>query len=284
MIEFTDKLILTYVRGRHGGPESLQAVVSTDGGKSWRVLSPDSPFTDNVQTSGLYGFLREGTTLYVDVFPLGADYPDYLAKGGRQLGHYHDVMWVRTPPSWRVRRFSRQGELVETFTLKLQGLPWQESSYELYGTIVELPNGDLLAPFLSVVEPTRRGGEKGISASSVAIGRSKDGGKTFQHVWTFEPFVDGKKIGSTGCSEPDLAVLPNGDLLCIMRTGSDTPMYQARSRDGGRTWSKPFSTGWPGVKPRLRVLSNGVLGLQRRPRHLWPTSGHPRHVQHRRYR
>jgi hypothetical protein len=44
-----------------------------------------------------------------------------------------------------------------------------------------------------------------------------------------------------------------------MRSGGRSPMYQARSKDGGRTWSEPKSIGWPGVKPHLRLLSNGVL-------------------------
>ncbi len=29
--------------------------------------------------------------------------------------------------------------------------------------------------------------------------------------------------------------------------------------DGGRSWSAPTTTGWPGVKPRLHLLPNGVL-------------------------
>jgi hypothetical protein len=66
-------------------------------------------------------------------------------------------------------------------------------------------------------------------------------------------------VGEVGFCEPDLEVLANGDILCMMRTGSDTPMYQSRSTDAGRTWSKPVCIGWPGVKPHLRLLSNGVL-------------------------
>lgn len=32
-----------------------------------------------------------------------------------------------------------------------------------------------------------------------------------------------------------------------------------RSKDAGKTWSQPASVGWPGVKPKLRVLERGVL-------------------------
>jgi len=54
--------------------------------------------------------------------------------------------------------------------------------------------------------------------------------------------------------------LAEGELLCIMRTGyTHDPMYVCRSRDDGRTWSKPVSTGLRGVDPRLLLLSNGLV-------------------------
>lgn len=251
MIEFTSKLILPYGRGRHGGREGRPVAISTDGGKSWKDLPPDSKFSDNVQNSGIYGFLRDGTILYVDVFPLEAKTrrEDWGGKG------YHAAQRIQDP-TWRVRRFSKSGELIETFKTRAIGLPWKEASYENYGSIVELKNGDLITAFQCHVQPPSETEGYGFTTF---MARSTDGGKTFKHVQTFEPKVDGKKIGSQGLCEPDVALLPNGDLLCLMRSGSDTPMHQSRSKDGGKTWSLPVSIGWPGVKPRLRVLSNGVL-------------------------
>jgi len=58
-----------------------------------------------------------------------------------------------------------------------------------------------------------------------------------------------------------MAELPNGDLLCVMRTGSGKPLMQSRSSDGGRTWSKPTPTGVLGVDPDLTVMKNGVAVL-----------------------
>ena len=250
MIEFEGKLVLAYGRGQHGGKEGRPAAVSTDRGATWRDLPADSPFTDNVQSSGIYGHLRDGTTLYVDVFPREA--PSIPEEWGEK-GYY--VVGQVENPSWRVRRFSRQGELVETFTARAEGLPWELAAYENYGTILELPDGDLLAAFQCHLEATT-GPDY---AFTTFIARSPDGGKTFRHVQTLEPIRDGKKIGSQGLCEPDMAILPSGDILCILRTGHYTPMYQSRSRDGGKTWSLPRSTGWPGVKPKLRVLPGGVL-------------------------
>ncbi|HPF98925.1 MAG TPA: sialidase family protein [Kiritimatiellia bacterium] len=95
---------------------------------------------------------------------------------------------------------------------------------------------------------------------------SEDGGRT----WTYRSTVARKKDapwGVEGPCEPALVVLPNGELLCLMRTGSPMPtagptvsssMLLARSRDGGRTWAYDKML-IPGVMPKLLQMSNGVL-------------------------
>lgn len=75
--------------------------------------------------------------------------------------------------------------------------------------------------------------------------------------------------GDEGPCEPAIATMPNGDLLCIMRTGDNKlqgthyaafPMLEARSQDGGRTWKlKKMSIS--GVMPKLVVMRNGVAVL-----------------------
>ncbi len=74
---------------------------------------------------------------------------------------------------------------------------------------------------------------------------------------------------SEGPCEPALVHLGGQELLCIMRTGTQTdpsgrggsrPMLQARSLDGGKTW-KYHQMLIGGVMPKLRLLSNGVLVL-----------------------
>ena len=51
---------------------------------------------------------------------------------------------------------------------------------------------------------------------------------------------------------------------CVLRTTDGNgvgPMYRTRSRDGGRTWSKPAVIAKNGVMPRLLRLGNGMLVL-----------------------
>ncbi len=237
-----DRLVLAYGKGRHKGVETRPVAVSEDFGRTWTDSPPGFPMADNVQTSGILGYMRDGTIAYIDVFPLNAGW-------SQAKGLYHQVAKVEDP-LFRLRRFSGMGELLADDTFKVHGIPWRLASYELYGTLLTLENGDLLTAFGGQV-----GAHSGTHKSFIV--RSKDGGESFEFVTAFgyEPEDGGDQV----YAEADLEVLANGDILCMMRTGSDTPMHQSRSTDGGLTWSEPVSVGWPGVKPHLRLLSNGVL-------------------------
>lgn len=105
--------------------------------------------------------------------------------------------------------------------------------------------------------------------------RSVDEGRT----WEFVSFVAepkdiswGDAYGFEGPCEPALIELPNGELLCVMRTGmvmknlfeatrNCTDMAVARSADSGRTWTVERLVMHPGVMPRLTVMPNGALVL-----------------------
>ena len=75
-------------------------------------------------------------------------------------------------------------------------------------------------------------------------------------------------VTQEGFREADLARAPNGDLLCVMRSGGrnggdavlfPTPLYCARSHDLGQTWTLPAQIADRGVCPALGVLDNGII-------------------------
>jgi hypothetical protein len=82
------------------------------------------------------------------------------------------------------------------------------------------------------------------------------------------PLRVGPAITQEGFREADLIEAPNGDLLCVMRSGGrnpgagtlfPTPLYCARSEDLGQTWSPPVQIADRGVGPDLLLLENGII-------------------------
>ena len=90
--------------------------------------------------------------------------------------------------------------------------------------------------------------------------RSTDRGRTWNYLSTvaYDP-----SVGLESFCEPDLLKLPSGEILCFMRTGGSggkhTPLTMNRSRDDGKTWSKPIPIADRGVWPNACRMQNGVL-------------------------
>lgn len=76
-------------------------------------------------------------------------------------------------------------------------------------------------------------------------------------------------ITMEGFRESDLTIAPNGDLICVMRSGGrnpkmgvnlfPTPLYCARSSDGGKTWTLPEQIADRGVCPYVVTMGNGII-------------------------
>ena len=271
-----DNLFMSYHRGRHGGVEPLAGVVSSDLGATWQPAPDDSPFIDRhpdtgLNTmdfgSGILGYPSDGTITRIDTYPLENYQEPYLSAEGS-----HHLVQQRADSTFQLRRWSKSGELLELHPFKVEGFPWEVASYENYSRLIELDNGDYMTVFEHQVGPPEV--LDGLSPSgrplvkysfSSAVIRSSDRGQTWRFVEHFHPddhkpvYGPADREVDEGFDEPDVIQLDNGDILCMMRTGSYSPMFQSRSTDGGATWSAPESTGWQGVKPRLQKLPNGVL-------------------------
>jgi hypothetical protein len=129
-------------------------------------------------------------------------------------------------------------------------------------SLLELPEGRLLATMYGYFEGdtvpiTGFKRVEGFNKYRTILVESKDRGASWELVTTiaYDP-----SIGQESFCEPALARLPDGEIVCIMRTGyTHDPMYVSRSRDSGRSWTKPVSTQRTGVDPRLIVLRSGLL-------------------------
>jgi hypothetical protein len=114
--------------------------------------------------------------------------------------------------------------------------------------------------------------EMNLFKTRVWVISSKDLGKTWQTLGTPGYW---EELGPEGMGEPGMTELANGDLLMVLRNGEwGMPIFQTRSTNGGRTWSKPEKLPATGVWPTPCLMSNGMLvvavGRSRPPNYyLW---------------
>jgi hypothetical protein len=100
----------------------------------------------------------------------------------------------------------------------------------------------------------------------VAAMASTDKGKTWRFRGLIAHDTDRSERGYS-CDEHSMQRLPNGDLLCVMRTlmgdqkGIAHWLAAARSSDGGFTWSKPEPIAPFSVTPILMALDNGCVAV-----------------------
>jgi predicted neuraminidase len=130
---------------------------------------------------------------------------------------------------------------------------------------VRLDDGTLVMPiswdlWAQAGMPARTEGEMDLK-SGVML--SKDHGVTWEaygDLHIFEPKV--RPSSTWGLDEPALVELWNGELLMLFRTGTSW-LYEARSPDGGKTWSEP---------KRTSLLGHNT------PMALWRTDQNPREI------
>jgi hypothetical protein len=218
---------------------------SKDGGKTW--LDAFGPWV------GAFQF-PDGEVIQLD----------YRTHAGEEPGWYVSDL----------ARWSADGEPLPTLKARLhvpdfvpmvdddgsvRDGPWCDHA------IIQLRDGSLLAacsgnfaadttPITSY--PTRFGAKK----YRGWVCRSTDRGLTWEYYATVTADPD---LGSEGCNEMDLIRAPNGDLLCVFRTGGSasdpSPLYQCRSTDEGKTWSPPQQVADRGVWPNMCLVSGDVL-------------------------
>lgn len=147
---------------------------------------------------------------------------------------------------------------------------WGEPFYAYIDFSIPLPGGEVAPYGICAGEQTILvpfyGPMPGEKKYTVLLLESNDRGAHFL-VRSVIARPEDAPWGNHGPAEPTLVALPNGRLLCLMRTGSyasysehggSAKMLIAESSDGGRIWKKRFFPR-PGARPRLVLMSNGVL-------------------------
>lgn len=259
-----DQLYLGVRRRQHGTTHEEPAyfLLSRDGGSTWNPAPESLDFG-----GGGLGYMDDGSILRLHHNTVEGDAKNWK----RSQGLYHNIA-QQEDPTFRLTRWAAGGAFIEETRSRVSGIPWGTASYQTYATLLEMPNGDLLTAMeahIGPIEPPPVDScgwpQKVFRNFTVFIVRSSDRGRSWRFVTSFQRDADGPIYGmldrpvDEGFAEADLVALADGGLLCVMRTGCYSPLHQARSDDGGETWTRPESVGWPGVRPRVQLLPNGIL-------------------------
>lgn len=118
------------------------------------------------------------------------------------------------------------------------------TDFAIAGAGVQLANGDVICSLY--------GEDTGDSFQSVRVSKSTDNGAT----WSALAEVADGQTDSRSYQEPSLLLLPNGNIVCYMRTSANV-FYTSTSTDSGATWSTPASTGISGQARPLPLRTSG---------------------------
>jgi hypothetical protein len=139
-------------------------------------------------------------------------------------------------------------------------------------SIIELQNGDLLATAYGHFEADKFASEYNpkMYKTRAFLLRSNDQGKNWKYVST----IASGPVEQEGFGEPVMAQLKHGPragrLICQMRTGRETPIYQCESDDEGQSWTRAYPLLWRysrfgrthsivGTDPDIIEMQDGTL-------------------------
>jgi hypothetical protein len=251
-------------------PDVPNRALSSDEGKSW-TLTTAAPMIPAV-------LLPNGDRLrIVTPRPFAPSELKLPKPAGQRTGTYgkqvytfyrvrelpaplRDIYLERLPKSasaWRPERAKMTDRDALRYTAEgLFPIVW-------WGDLRVAPDRSLLAG----IYPGYRDGDPSLKGG-VFFYRSTDSGRSWRIQGRIpyqpDPAADPHAANRDGFTEPTFEILRDGSLLAVLRTTDGLgvgPMYLARSRDQGKSWSLPRAFTATGVLPRLLRLANGVLVL-----------------------
>ena len=258
------------VYGKGSGRE-VKPMISKDNGLTWEPAEKDY---GPLRTIGYCGNLLNGDFISIST-PQSKNIRSYkkFPKSVAQSGAYsyypvdslpedlHGI-YINYVPKGQKSQFIH-AKLIDPGLLRnaigdLMPVVW-------WGNIKQLADQSLIAG----VYPANYLDESAkLKPSAVSFYRSYDNGRTWEISGKIPFHYDGiaNKRGDTRYDEPTFEVLSDSTLICVMRTGSASPMYKTFSYDLGQTWTVPEPFTPNGVMPRLLLMKNNVIAL---------TSGRP---------
>jgi hypothetical protein len=233
-------------------------VISRDHGKTWGMRNTggmiyrEAAYTRDPP-------LPDGSMLIVAGYPLagpGADYRNLetvsvrLSNGGNTGLFSRDVQIHLPKPA------QRQSQVANG--LLGLGRVRETGGMVFCGTITAARDGRWLTTMYGKLE--------GDKFYRTIVVKSDPSGKDWTYLATIagdETAIgvvdpDGAKAYEGPC-EPRMIRLGDGRLFAVMRRGSNNLMCRAWSDDDGKTWSKPTSMGFRGVKPAVVAMKSGIL-------------------------
>ncbi len=226
---------------------------SADGGKTWtkpRLLLEDPPFT-----TGDPNMLIDGNTVWV--YATRVKTPNDIKKAWTLMIKSTDNggTWSQPKELFIPRQYTpgKQHNGIKlrdgTYAMGISWDLWAEKNMN-----------------------ARTEGEMDL-ASGLLL--SLDGDNWTLHGELHAPMHDKVRPGFTnGLAEPSIVQLDNGEILMVLRHGS-THHYEARSKDGGLTWSKPKPSSLTGSNTptalwRLEGQNEIVAVWNSNPLQRWP--------------
>jgi hypothetical protein len=225
-----------------------QLVRSTDGGKTWTKPETinNTPLDD--RDAGIL-VNRSGTVLVTWFTSLAFEQhnPERWKKESGQITDAQREKWIG---NW-LRRSTDDG--------KTWGNPIDSIVSSPHGPI-ELADGRLLYLGINKKVGSRHTPDSP-PGKRIGAAESRDDGQT----WKLIGFVPTPKgVVQTGFHEPHVVECADGSLVVMIRhhgRPGDRVLWQAESRDGGRTWTEARPTAIWGLPPHLIRLVDGRLLL-----------------------
>ena len=222
---------------------------STDGGRTWQK--------QEVPTSGFQTFQRRDRSFYLLKSGVKASEQRGIFLAGRMTLNSLDEIIDQNDPSWSETTISVpqfKAAVSDDYKTVQQG-PGIEVATELAnGMLLALAYGNFGGDDVPIKGFLPTKGEAPMYRTYLLS--STDDGESWKYFSTIA--YDGE-TGQESFCEPSITNFGNGELLVIMRTGRYAPLYQSRSLDGGKTWSKPVSLETLGLQPKMTLLDNGIL-------------------------